>query len=569
MPKLLENEYQGTTRLENDQIRRALTGDFDGFKYFFENCMLIQDRDTRQYIYPEMNAGQELIARTILSYVAKDTRATTHRECVILGPRQFGKSTLLTAIANYIVAYVPGMENLNVVHTLHQATAAAKFFKQKMAPIITNVAPEIFPTIERDTLGTSTLLRYRDIKGIKRGGYYEITSAGSNSVRSGTVSVWLCDEPSEYRNPEAVEDSVSGAISSYGWSFTAYIGTFSDRLTSYFLNKIQTAIDNPEEMELVFIPWFLVYGREGDGEGLSEESYTQYDLEVVMPAMAKYGIPREQWHDKIGWYHRRALRTSKMRYEFPSSIEDILTLTADRLVFNKESLDKQESHIMAGTPMRILTDNQTGKVEMQETDASPFIVFKKPIMNHKYRIAIDPITARSADTDFFVMHVIDMANHEQVAIFRGRNMADEDYADWAISMGQIYNKAELCPEINVANGFIVAVNARRYFHWYYQDKKCRAERTPGLRTTVSTKELFIDRLNALLDRESLTIHDAETLEEMRNFIKIIKNNGGAQSMKMAAKRGWHDDTVMALAIYAGSLNQRELERGKRTGWAIL
>jgi hypothetical protein len=258
-----------------------------------------------------------------------------------------------------------------------------------------------------------------------------------------------------------------------------------------------------------------------------------------------------------------------MRYEFPSSIEDILTLTADRLVFNKESLDKQESHIMAGTPMRILTDNQTGKVEMQETDASPFIVFKKPIMNHKYRIAIDPITARSADTDFFVMHVIDMANHEQVAIFRGRNMADEDYADWAISMGQIYNKAELCPEINVANGFIVAVNARRYFHWYYQDKKCRAERTPGLRTTVSTKELFIDRLNALLDRESLTIHDAETLEEMRNFIKIIKNNGGVQSMKMAAKRGWHDDTVMALAIYAGSLNQRELERGKRTGWAIL
>lgn len=569
MPKILANEYQGTERLENEQIRRALTGDFGGFKYFFENCMLIQDRDTRQYIYPEMNAGQEMIARTILGYVDKNSRATTHRECVILGPRQFGKSTLLTAIANYIVAYVPGMENLNVVHTLHQATAAAKFFKQKMSPIITNVAPEIFPTIERDTLGTSTLLRYRDIKGIPRGGYYEITSAGSNSVRSGTVSVWLCDEPSEYRNPEAVEDSVSGAISSYGWSFTAYIGTFSDRLTSYFLNKIQTAIDNPEEMELVFIPWFLVYGREGDGEGISEDSYTQYDLEVIMPAMAKYHVPREQWHDKIGWYHRRALRTSKMRYEFPSSIEDILTLTADRLVFNKESLDKQESRIMAGTPMRILTDNQTGKVEMQETDASPFVVFKKPIMNHKYRIAIDPITARSADTDFFVMHVIDMANHEQVAIFRGRNMADEDYADWAISMGQIYNKAELCPEINVANGFIVAVNARRYFHWYYQDKKCRAERTPGLRTTVSTKELFIDRLNALLDRESLTIHDAETLEEMRNFIKIIKNNGGVQSMKMAAKRGWHDDTVMALAIYAGSLNQRELERGKRTGWAIL
>lgn len=565
MAKLVPNEYQGTRSLTNDDIRRALTGDFDGFKYFFENCMLIQDRDTRQYINPTMNAGQELIARTILSYVAKETRATTHRECVILGPRQFGKSTLLTAIANYIEAYVPGMENLNVVHTMHQATAAAKFFKQKMAPIITNVAPEIYPTIERDSLGTSTLLHYKDIKGIRRGGYYEITSAGSNSVRSGTVSVWLCDEPSEYRSPEAVEDSVSGAISSYGWSFTAYIGTFSDRLTPYFLNKIQTALDNPNEMELVFIPWFLVYGREGDGVGLTTDDYTTYDKEVVIPEMAKYRIPREEWHDKIGWYHRRALRTSKMRYEFPTSIGDIMTLTSDRLVFDKESLHKQEENILAGVPMHFLTENQTGKVEMKETDDSPFRVFQYPLYGHKYRIVIDPITARSAETDFFAMHVIDLSTHNQAAVFRGRGYTDEDYADWAVSIGKIYNNAELLPEINVANGFVVAVNARRYYHWYYSDKKNRADRIPGLRTTVSTKEVYIDKLNAMLDRGSLKIHDEETLDELYNFIRFSK--GG--TMKMAAKRGHHDDLVMALAMYAGSLSIQELDRGRRHSFAIL
>ena len=95
--------------------------------------MVLQDRDTRQYVHPEMNAGQEMIARTILSYVDKNSRATSHKECVICGPRQFGKSTLLTAISNYIVAYVSGMENLNVVTTMHQATAAAKFFKQKFS----------------------------------------------------------------------------------------------------------------------------------------------------------------------------------------------------------------------------------------------------------------------------------------------------------------------------------------------------------------------------------------------------------------------------------------------------
>lgn len=570
MPKILENEYMGNETLTSDQIRQALSGDYEGFKYFFENCMLIQDRDTRQFIRPKMNKGQELIAKTIMSYVDKNTRATSHKECIILGPRQFGKSTLLTAIANYIEAYVPSMENLNCVHTMHQATAAAKFFKQKMAPIITNVNPAVYPTIERDTMGTSTLLKYKDIKGIHRGGYYEITSAGSNSVRSGTVSIWLCDEPSEYRNPEAVEDAVSGAISSYGWSFTAYIGTFSDRLTNYFLNKIKLALDNPEEMQLVFVPWFLVYGREGDGLGFTEDKLTEYDTEVIIPEMQKYGIPREEWFNKIGWYHTRSLRTSKMRYEFPSSIDDIINMTSDRLVFNKESIERQEKNILQGKKYRMVTDNSTGKVEAHETDVSPFTIFKEPRLGHQYRITIDPITAQSTETDNFVMNVMDLANHEQVAVFRERGLQDEDYADWAVSIGTIYNKAQLCPELNVANGFIVAVNARRYYRWFYQNKKNQKDRTPGIRTTVSSKEYMVSCLDTMLNRNNIIIHDKYTIDELYNFVRHVKNRtDGSSYVRFAAKAGHHDDDISSLWVYAGSLDLRQIEGRKHVGFAII
>lgn len=570
MGKVLQNDYQLDDVLTKDQIKRALSGDFDGFKYFFENCMLLQDRDTRQYVHPKMNKGQELIARTILSYVAKETRATVHKECVILGPRQFGKSTLLTSISDYIEAYVAGMENLNIVHTLHTGDAAAKFFKQKISPILTNVHPMIFPTIERDSSNSSTLLKYRDVKGIRRGGFYEILSAGSNSVRSGTVTVWLCDEPSEYRNPEAVEDAISGAVPDHGFSFTAYIGTFSDRLTSYFLNKIQTALDNPDEMELVFIPWFLVYGQDGDGVGLTTDNYTEYDKEVIIPEMQKYGIPESEWHDKIGWYHRRALRTSKMKYEFPTSVKDILSLTADRAVFSKESLDKQEENILAGKNYRILTDNQTKKVEAQETDISPFTIYRKPVYGHKYRIAIDPITARSDDSDNFAMHIMDLSNHEQVARFKENGLTDEEYADWAVAMGTIYNNADLCPEINVANGFVVAVNARRYYRWFYQDTKSRADRIPGIRTTVGSKEVMLDRLGSMLDRGTIIIHDEDTLDELRSMIKKIKTKtDGSKTIKMLAKKGHHDDLVAALWIYAGSLDMAQVEGRTRSNWAIL
>lgn len=570
MAKLVENEYTGTDILTADQIRKALSGDYEGFKYYFENCLLLQDRDTRQYIHAKLNEGQKIMAKTIMRLVDKNTRATSHKEIIFIGPRQFGKSTLLTAISNYIIAYVPGFENLNLVTTMHQATAATKFFKQKLEPIITNVPKEIFPTIERDTLGTSTLLKYTDIKGIRRGGYYEITSAGSNSVRSGTVSVWLADEPSEYRNPEAVEDSVSGAISSYGWSLTAYIGTFSDRLSNYFLNKIKLAIDNPDDIELVFIPWFLVYGREGDGLGFTEDKLTEYDREVIIPEMQKWGIPREEWFDKLGWYHTRALRTSKMRYEFPSSIDDIINMTSDRMVFNEDSIKKQEENILPGKKYRMVTDHATGKVEAQETDVSPFTIFKEPIYGHSYRISIDPITAQSQDTDNFVMQVMDRSNNEQVAVFREKGLQDEDYADWAVSIGTIYNKAELCPEINVGNGFVVAVNSRRYYRWYYSTKSNKAERIPGLRTTVSTKERFIDSLSAMLDRGTIIIHDAYTLDELRSYVKQVKTRqDGSQYVRMNARPGKHDDDCAALFIYAGSLDLRDIEGRKKSTWAMI
>lgn len=570
MSKIVENEYTGTETLTADQIRRALSGDFDGFKYFFENCLLIQDRDTRQYIHPIMNAGQQMIAKAIFKNVDKKTRRNEHREIVVIGPRQFGKSTLFTSMGYYLPAYVPGMENLNTVHTLQTGTTAGKYYKQKIAPIIANVHPSIFPTIERDTLGTSTLLKFKDIKGIPRGGYYEITSAGSNSVRSGTVSVWLCDEPSEYRNPEMVEDAVSGAISSYAWSFTAYIGTFSDRLSDYFLNKIKLALDNPDEIELIFIPWFLVYGREGDGLGFTEDQMTDYDREVIVPEMRKWGVPQDEWFDKLGWYHTRALRTSKMRYEFPSSIDDIITMTSDRLVFNEESIRKQEKNVLAGKKYRIVTDNSTHKVEAQETDVSPFTIFREPIYGHQYRIVIDPITAQSAETDNFAMHIMDMKTHEQVAVFRERGLQDEDYADWAVSIGTIYNKAQLCPESNVANGFIVAVNARRYYRWYYQNKKNQADRIPGIRTTASSKEYMIDRLGTLLDRDNVIIHDEYTINELLNFVRHIKKRAdGSSYVRYAAKAGHHDDDIAALWIYAGSLDMYQIEGRRHSGFAVI
>lgn len=400
--------------------------------------------------------------------------------------------------------------------------------------------------------------------------YCVTVPTGAIVVRTGK-DVWVCGNCGFYRNPYQLEAAISPAIPDHGFSLVIYVSTFDDK-NDYFRDKIITARDNPEDWTLIFAPWFMTYPEVPYGIDYRQLELSEYATETLLPALREYGVPQEQWGDKIVWYNKKLTELGKINTfkEYPTTLDEVLAYGEDRKVFQESSLKAQEKNILKGTPMRALTDNTTGKVELQETEASSFTMFKPPVYGHHYRIAIDPITSQSGDTDYFCMHVMDLENNEQVAVFRDRNLQDEDYADWAVSIGTVYNKAELCPEINVANGFIVAVNARRYYRWWYSNKRNRADRVPGLRTSISTKEVFIDKLSAMLDRESIIIHDKETLTELGNFVKIIKNKSdGTAHVRMAAKGHSHDDGVAALWIYAGTLDISQIEGRKKSGFAII
>lgn len=543
-----------------EEIQRAL----NDFEYFMSNYAQIVGKDRKLHPF-KLNAFQRMLFRELLPLIKKDTRLDRRLTVCVLKPRQVGCTVGIIAFINYICAFLDDFQNTSICHVLPVADTLSKLYNKKIDPIISGVHPSIYPDIYRENLSSSIVTKYDNIKGIRRQNYYEIVSSGASSVRSDTINITIFDEVAFYRKPEVVADAVLGSMPDYGFSLVVYMSTFDTRSNTYFLDKIKTAASGADDWKLLFCPWFMVYPEQPQGIDYRDLELTEYDNKVIIPAMVQYGVSETRWGDAIDWYHRKSRVISSMLREYPTTVEEVIQFSDDKTVFAKESLDKQEPNILAGEKYRILTDNQTRKVEAQSTDSSPFTIYRKPVYGHRYRIAIDPITARSQDTDYFVMQVMDLTNHDQVAIFRDRGLADEDYADWAVSIGTIYNNAELCPEINVANGFIVAVNARRYYHWYYQDKKSRADRIPGLRTTVSSKELFIDKLTTLLDRESIKIHDEVTLDELRNMVKKHKGT----SVRMEAKRGHHDDTVMALAIYAGSLSMPEIEKGKRSSFTIL
>lgn len=562
----LENSYRlpnGETHIPPDDVRRCLSD----FSFFMGNYAQILNKE-RVTVPFELNAAQRKIFEVLLPMVDPKTRLNKRHTVVLAKSRQIGASVSIVAFINYICAYVNGLENMSIAHVFPVGDTLSKFYLQKTVPIVTGVHPDLFPHIERETLSSSILTHYRDTKGLPRNNYYELIASAASSIRSSTVNVAIFDEVAYYRTPEQLEDAILPAMPDYGFSLVVYASTFNDKKSPYFKDKLKAAIDNPEDFTILFIPWYLTYPEKEHGIDINTLTLTEYDKNVILPALKKDKIPEKRWGDCIDWYHRRKLMTTNMAYEYPTTVEEIITANDDEHVFNLDSLKKQKENIIPGEKYRLVTDVQTNQVSAvkDEDGSSPFTMFKRPEYGEKYRIAVDPIASNSNESDYFAAHVFNMRNNEQVAVLHVRGMSVEDCSDLLLCMAKLYNRAEICPESNIAESLVILIRAQRYYNWYYQTDTQRMKKEPGIRTTATTKENMINRVQLLLNNNKVIIHDKETLDEMDNFIKK-KNKSG--TVKMEAKGKGHDDLVMALAIYAASLDQRGMTGDRKIGWHIL
>ena len=77
----------------------------------------------------------------------------------------------------------------------------------------------------------------------------------------------------------------------------------------------------------------------------------------------------------------------------------------------------------------------------------------------------------------------------------------------------------------------------RYKSW---DAKGHGQRKPGFETTKQSKQRIIDDFVELHSKDMLCINSETLLQEMKMF---VYKDGSAQ-----ASSGYHDDTVMAMAM---------------------
>ena len=117
----------------------------------------------------------------------------------------------------------------------------------------------------------------------------------------------------------------------------------------------------------------------------------------------------------------------------------------------------------------------------------------------------------------------------------------------------------------MAAAFCTCVKALGYYNLYYDSPQSRKAGEPGIRTTATSKVAMIDSLALLLRNNRIIIHDRETLDQLGWFEKKIKNG----NVRMAARKGKHDDGVSCLWVYAGTLKESQLTGRKSIGWTVI
>lgn len=566
MSKPLESTFELDTPLPTTEDLVRIIGDCD-FNYFMSNYQQIVDK-RRRLVPMTLNPFQKRVFEKLLPMVDPKTRLDRSKTILYLKGRRVGATTGTIAFINFILSYVEGIENLNVLHLFPTRDTASKLYTTKVRDIVTGVIPSIMPTIYKESSSSSVVLNYDSILGVRRHNFYELASAGANSLRGSDFHISILDECASYRSPEDVEAVVAPMMPPHGFSLTIFASTFDDKMGPWFKDKIVTALQHPDEYEVIFVPFWWSYPEEPYGCKLEEVELTDYDKNVLVPAMIKDGFPKERFADSIEWYHRMSatMSVTNMHKEFPSTIEEILAIGANKTVFDQKSVDNQKKNIIPDRKYRLVTDTITKKSQLQEDEDGDFCIYRPPMAGHRYMLLCDPIGSNSDESDYYAASVVDLDRNEQVATLYVRGLPVEDLSDLTVGLASIYNRAIICPERNMSQALVACIRAKGYYNFYYPDQQSKKNREPGIRTTVASKPAMIDKLQLMLNNESIIIHSKETLRQLRLYEKQKRKSG---TTFFAAPKGDHDDAIIPLMLYAGTKTDRELMGKNTSGFAVM
>jgi len=242
------------------------------------------------------------------------------------------------------------------------------------------------------------------------------------------------------------------------------------------------------------------------------------------------------------WYDAQAaeLPPWQLHQEYPSNPEEAF-IRSGRPVFDVDRLVRFETTTPKKGYLKKISDMKNSY--MFDSSGGPLSIWQLPQVGARYVIGADGAEGL-ARGDYSSAHVIDGKSGVIVAHWHGHVDPDKFGEEVLYQLGHFYNEALIGVESN-NHGLttLTALNKGNYYNLYrarkLNQRSPEATETLGWKTTVLTKSLAIDELNANLRDGVLDLRCEFTIAELKTY---VRNDNGSMNGSP------HDDRVMSLAI---------------------
>lgn len=492
----------------------------DNIDYFLENYVKIRTKDGTDF--PELRSYQKGFL---------DALTSDYESVVSLQPRQSGKS-ITTSI--YLTHKFVFDHDKNIGICANKGALAVEFLKNVKniflnLPMWMKVGVSMFNGGQIESENKMRIL----------------TSApGENSFRGFTLSILVVDETAFIRTDtyKQMIDSVAPSQSALAWKKNIYISTangmnhFYDLVEGAKKRKVYKDVSKEEYEKIRAEHKVLDVKDKG----------SSYDVTIDEPSNG-FLFYNVDWRDVPRYDVKGNVIPPD---KFKESVVDKYGL----VYFNQNYANQ-----FLGSSYTLLDAKVLEKYKaLEPVDVwdDRLRVYKQPEKGHKYIIGVDG--AKGAN-DAFVVQIVDITKlpFEQVATFREFKCQYQIMPAFIVEWSERFNSGLLIIENNEGSGTFVAnmLDIDYSYENLYYDRKSNSyelKNEPGFRTTSKTRPQILDTLQLFANNDKLLIHDKDTIQELRTF--IIKNN------KYQADDGFHDDTVMSLALcFAPFINNRNFD----------
>ncbi len=465
------------------------------------------------------------------------------RACV-LKARQIGLSTIIEAI---IFCMSMLWDNLNSLIISHEKDSAEALL---------GMTRRYWETYPWKDMHVEKYSGKQQLSWSDTGSNVQVATAKNvNAGRSRTIHCMHASEVAFYDDPETLMTGLRQTIPTRGLSAVFYEST-ANGVGNFFHRTCVAAMKNTSEYEFFFYPWHEhpEYTAEfiPDIERAKFMNLTDLDEEEL--TLRAMGIN----DDRLIW-RRYAIENlcqgdvEKFHQEYPTTPHEAFVSTG-RNVF---SLPDLLGHYAPKRGIRgrlIRRNNQVSFVEDRKGWLTVYVKPSRDLSWGQYLIGAD--ATHTVTGDNAVGQVINRRTKEQVAVYM-RKVDPIQFGKDLQLLGTWYHTALIAPEREGPGYATVGCIAGDNYANLYQGQniisaKGHTSDALGWSTNSVTKHHAIQTLRRLVNEPiiemagayyGLTIHDEDTLAEMRDFVTDNTGKGYENS-----GQSLHDDHVMALAI---------------------